>query len=155
MAPNKSWMTLFSVDRLSDEYNEGIKDFVSFALDRLGEATQVIKCPCVKYCNSSEHTRDVVEIHLIAYGILEGYTFWYHHGEGADELEPHDDEMQEDFNVEEDLDGDSQSDDETDEMIKDLFPIYYGLTQKGVEMGASNAVDCTEEPNDDAKFFLG
>ena len=43
MAPNKSWMTLSSIDRLSDEYNEGIKDFLSFAFDRLGEATQVIK----------------------------------------------------------------------------------------------------------------
>ena len=30
--------------------------------------------------------------------------------------------------IEEDLEGDSQSDDETDEMIEDLFPIYYDLT---------------------------
>ena len=39
-------------------------------------------------------------------------------------------------------------------MIEDLFPIYYGLTQKGVEMGASNTVDCMEEPNDDAKKYF-
>ena len=96
----------------------------------------------------------MVETHLIAYGILKGYTFWYHHGERADEVEYDDDEMQDEFDVEEDLDNDSQSDDEMDEMIKDLFPIYYGLTQKGVEMGASNVVDCTEEPNDDAKKFF-
>ena len=36
--------------------------------------------------------------------------------------------------IEEDLERDSQGDGETDEIIKDLFPIYCDLTQKGVEM---------------------
>jgi len=74
MAPSKSWMSLSTNDRLSDEYSQGVKNFLAFAFSRLEEGRKVIKCPCVKCCNSSEHTRDVVETHLIAYGILIGYT---------------------------------------------------------------------------------
>ena len=60
-------------DRLSDEYGEGVKSFLSFAFSRLGEGTTVIKYPRVKCCNSSEHARHIVEMDLTVYDTLEGY----------------------------------------------------------------------------------
>jgi len=66
-------MTLSIHDSLSDEYSEGVKSFLSFGFSRLGDGKIVIKCPCVKCYNSSEHARHIVKMHLTVYGILEGY----------------------------------------------------------------------------------
>ncbi|KAH0720115.1 hypothetical protein KY284_005145 [Solanum tuberosum] len=69
MAPNKQWMQL--VDRRLDD---------AYIIGRTGE-TDEIRCPCVKCCNTTPGTRKMVRDHLIVYGIIQNYTFWYHHGE--------------------------------------------------------------------------
>jgi len=108
MAPSKRWMALSTNDRLSNEYSQGVKNLLTFAFSRLKEGRKVIKCPCVKCCNSSEHTKDIVETHLIVYGILIGYTFWYHHGERPNEPQSNADELDEELLSEgEDVNSDS------------------------------------------------
>ena len=57
-------------------------------------------------------SRDVVYSHLIAYGIIRSYTFWYHHGEVLGETEN-------ELEVEDD---DDDSHDGMQELMEDLFP---------------------------------
>jgi len=40
-------------------------------------------------------------------------------------------------------------------MIRDLFPLYQGLTEQDVELGSSNATNLAEEPSYGAKKFFG
>ena len=51
------------------------------------------------------------------------------------------------------VEGDSQSDDAIDEIIRDLFPIYHGLTEQDADLGSSSDGNLVEEHNDDAKKF--
>ena len=98
MAPSKSWMSLNQGGQLSDEYQAGVDKFIKYALRRTGETNEV-KCPCVRCCNSSFQSERVVRDHLTIYGIMQSYTFWYHHGERLDEVQ---------------LDTDSEGEDERD-----------------------------------------
>lgn len=73
-------------DRLNHEYLEGVEKFIDYAFSKL-DGVQVIRCPCIKYCNTYSLPRHIVSSHLKAYGILRSYTFWYHHGEVLAEQE--------------------------------------------------------------------
>jgi len=77
MAPNKDWMNID--DHLSEEYEKGVESFLDYAFTKLG--TESIRCPCVKCLNVEFGNRELVHGHLLAYGIIQRYTFWYHHGE--------------------------------------------------------------------------
>ncbi|WMV19934.1 hypothetical protein MTR67_013319 [Solanum verrucosum] len=93
-------------------------------------------------------TRKIVETHLLVYGIIRNYTFWYHHGERLGEplLESeseYEDEEQDGEAVEE-----CESEDEVEELLRDLYPnLDGGITY----------TDCDdllkEEPNVEAKVF--
>ena len=110
----------------------------------------------MKCCNSSEQTRDVVETHLIVYGILIGYIFWYHHGEIPNEPQSNSNELDAELLTKEDeVDGDWRSQDEIDEMRRDLFLVYQCLTELDAELGSSNAANLAEKPNYGAKKFFG
>ena len=76
-------------------------------------------------------------------------TLLDHHGERANEPQSENDEMEGEFVSEEGLKSRNQSDDEIDEMIRDLFPLYHGVS----EQGSSSNADFVEEPNEDAKRF--
>ncbi|KAJ8438306.1 hypothetical protein Cgig2_018786 [Carnegiea gigantea] len=90
MAPSKHWMSLIN-ERLNLEYEKGVREYITFAFGWLRNESKVIKCPCVRCKNSNDHqySAETIEDHLIAYGILSGYTFWCHHGEiaGKNQLE--------------------------------------------------------------------
>jgi len=79
MAPNKEWMQLVQ-DRLDNAYIIGVEKLLNYSFTRLGE-TQEIRCPRVRCCNASSKTREMVRSHLLVYGIIQIYTFWYHQGE--------------------------------------------------------------------------
>ncbi|XP_016484005.1 uncharacterized protein LOC107804598 isoform X2 [Nicotiana tabacum] len=79
MAPSKEWMQLVD-NRLDKAYSIGVQKFLDYAFRRTGELYEV-RCPCVKCCNTTSGTRETVESHLKVYGIIQNYTFWYHHGE--------------------------------------------------------------------------
>ncbi|KAL2937153.1 Claudin-8 [Bienertia sinuspersici] len=82
MTPNKDRMAI--EDYINDEsYKAGVDSFLDFAFQKLG--TETIRCPCLRCLNIETGDRDKVRNHLLVYGIVKRYTFWYHHGERRDE----------------------------------------------------------------------
>nr|CAD1838579.1 unnamed protein product [Ananas comosus var. bracteatus] len=116
MAPSKRWMDLVD-DRLSEAYEMGVQSFLNYAFERTGK-NKKIRCPCVKCGNTYSGTRELVESHLKVYGIVQNYTFWYHHGErsGEPQSESDGDNGEE---IEED-----ESENEMHEIIRDLYPEF-------------------------------
>ncbi|KAH0765148.1 hypothetical protein KY285_001019 [Solanum tuberosum] len=148
MAPSKQWMELVD-NRLDDNYLVEVQKFLDYAFQKTGEEYE-IRCPCVKCYNTTLGTRKIVETHLIAYGIIHNYTFWYHHGERLGE--PLSELVSEYEDTSEDEDGDEveecESEDEVEELLRDLYPNLDGGTSH---------IECDDllekEPNDEAKFF--
>ena len=124
--------------RLSEEYLNGVEQFLSYALMKTG--ANEIRCPCVKCFNTYSRSYEMVKSHLIAHGILESYTFWYHHGEKLGESES---DEEEDDEIAED-----KSEDEIEEIIGDLFPGFNEAND-----GPSSEAEQTKVPNDEAKKF--
>ncbi|KAK6775858.1 hypothetical protein RDI58_026859 [Solanum bulbocastanum] len=116
MAPSKQWMKLVD-NRLDEVYFASVQKFLDYAFQRTGEEHE-IQCPCIKCFNIILGTRKTVEIHLLVYGIIRNYTFWYHHGERLGEPL-----TEYEF---EDKDGDAveecESEDEVEELLRDLYP---------------------------------
>ncbi|KAG6524289.1 hypothetical protein ZIOFF_014195 [Zingiber officinale] len=112
MTPDKKWMDLIN-DRLGEAYGQGIENFLDYAFERT-RATNEIRCPCVKCANAHFGSREYVKMHLIVYGILQNYRFWYHHGEKPeDDLELHNSETEVDDN-----------DYFMEDLLRDLHPHY-------------------------------
>nr|XP_009797506.1 PREDICTED: uncharacterized protein LOC104243923 [Nicotiana sylvestris] len=140
MAPSKQWMQL--VDNWLDKaYLIGVQKFLDYAFQKTGEEYE-IRCPCVKCCNTTLGTRKTVETHLQVYGIIQNYTFWYHHGENLGEP----------LSESEDKDGDEleecESKDEVQELLRDMYPNIDG---RAVHTDCDNLIE--EEPNIEAKRF--
>jgi hypothetical protein len=74
---NKSWMT---ENKWSEEYVRGVNEFLEFAFNN-GAINGTIRCPCTRCANGTSWVRGMVYAHLINYGICQGYTCWYAHGE--------------------------------------------------------------------------
>ncbi|CAN1159487.1 hypothetical protein LINPERPRIM_LOCUS14708, partial [Linum perenne] len=138
MAPNKDWMNLLH-NRLGEEYNRGVVEFLDYAFQRNGGGNEV-RCPCVKCLNARLETRDTILVHLKLYGILANYTFWCHHGERLDE----DFESRSPTNTPNNFSSIHQ-------LISDLHPNI----GSSVEIGAGLDYDdgFTDEPNEDARKF--
>ncbi|XP_057246859.1 uncharacterized protein LOC125499462 [Beta vulgaris subsp. vulgaris] len=88
----------------------------------------------------------MVKDHLLTYGIIEGYTFWYHHGErvGEDTFES---QSSEEVGDDELLDDDNEN--EMDTILRDFFPNCSGFAEND-----SFSELRAEDPNDDAKKFF-
>ena len=149
MAPSKEWMKLSENDRLNDEYEAGVKVFVEYAFERTGEK-EFIRCPCVKCKNASYASGFQVSEHLLTYGIIPGYTFWYHHGE----------RIGEDFTgtktstiVDEAVE--CHSEDEMETMFRDLFPQGHNVfSEDEIRVNSTTHEKRAEDPNyDAAKFY--
>ncbi|XP_042465681.1 uncharacterized protein LOC122048146 [Zingiber officinale] len=131
MTPDKKWMDFIN-DRLGEAYGQGIENFLDYAFERTRE-TNEIRCPCVKCAKAHFGSRESVKMHLIVYGILQNYRFWYHHGEKPeDDLEIHNSETEVDDN-----------DHLMEDLLRDLHPHY----------DDSKCANISEEPNDEAKNF--
>ena len=74
---NRDWM---SKDRRSVEYDEGVENFINFALAHSTNHTS-IKCPCLRCGNLLCQTPQVIREHLFFNGIDLSYRVWYWHGE--------------------------------------------------------------------------
>ncbi|XP_060213001.1 uncharacterized protein LOC132640428 [Lycium barbarum] len=138
MAPSKQWMQLVD-NRLNEAYLIGVQKFLDYAFRRTGELYE-IRCPCVKCCNTTLGTRETVETHLNVYGIIQNYTFWYHHGEVLGEPLS---ECEDDNEVEE-----CESEDEIQEILRDLYPNH---DERIANSGCDDLPE--EEPNVEAKKF--
>ena len=117
--PDKTWMSL---RRDHSKYEEGVDQFLEYAVSRTGR--QNLKCPCVKCLNITYNDIVDVKTHLIVYGINLNYHFWYFHGEKMNTTNAvYDDD---DDNEEDDEDDqDDVVDDETvecDDVVPDVVP---------------------------------
>ncbi|KAL6599564.1 hypothetical protein ACP70R_045701 [Stipagrostis hirtigluma subsp. patula] len=74
---DRSWM---SKVRTSEEYKDGVQEFLSFAFRDIREGGKAL-CPCVNCANRKTQSYDEVKTHLRCHGILQGYTTWFCHGE--------------------------------------------------------------------------
>ncbi|XP_016512128.2 uncharacterized protein LOC107829176 [Nicotiana tabacum] len=140
MALDKQWMKLIH-DRLDDAYILGLENFLDYGFTRLKEIRE-IRCPCIKCCNVISGTRELVKSHLIVHGIIQNYTFWYHHRERLGEPSS-DFEFVDDNNDEED-----DGEDEIHEILRDLYPAFDGDNMNNDGDGLF-----AEEPNLEAKGF--
>ncbi|XP_020249180.1 uncharacterized protein LOC109826563 [Asparagus officinalis] len=150
MAPSKDWMDLVDDDRLDPKCKEGVDQFLDYAYEKLLDSFNEndedfeIRCPCIKCNNVKSGNRESVRTHLIVHGIIKNYRFWCHHGERQGESISEFDEEQEEMTEE------SQSDDEMQEMIGDLFHNSTGV----VAPNATSSQDILEqEPDGHAKQF--
>jgi len=76
---DRSWM---KASRLSDEYDNGVTDFLQFAERNLPNNNGMFLCPCVNCGNRCpEQTPEEIRNHLICEGISQTYTTWIWHGE--------------------------------------------------------------------------
>ena len=74
---DKNWIFC---DRLFDEYNDGVDDFLEFSILN-SENRMSIRCFCTSYCNMEFLTLEQVRLHLFKKGFLETYLVWNWHGE--------------------------------------------------------------------------
>ncbi|KAK7266896.1 hypothetical protein RIF29_19556 [Crotalaria pallida] len=72
-------------NRLTDEYNEGVKEFIRFAVDHAEDPSRII-CPCLQCCYSRKVSLTELKNHLVCYGIDQSYTCWTRHGETREEF---------------------------------------------------------------------
>ncbi|BBH07194.1 Ankyrin repeat family protein [Prunus dulcis] len=70
-------------NRCSDEYLDGIEDFIEFARRHNPGATR-IRCPCRRCNNTLWETIENVGFHLVRNGMIETYSIWNLHGEQLD-----------------------------------------------------------------------
>uniref|UniRef100_A0A7N2R7G5 Transposase-associated domain-containing protein n=1 Tax=Quercus lobata TaxID=97700 RepID=A0A7N2R7G5_QUELO len=149
---NKSWM---DKKRFSREYLQGVKNFIQFAIENGIRVDGKISYPCKKCSNVYYFEPPVVKDHLVRNGICIGYDPWFCHGESASVAISSRARSSEE---EEDLNGEC---DNIRGMLHEMFP---GHSQLMDEYGGSNALEepigegsnakqCEEEPNEDAKNF--
>ncbi|KAI5352800.1 hypothetical protein L3X38_005692 [Prunus dulcis] len=67
-------------NRCSDEYLDGIEDFIEFARRHNPGATR-IQCPCRRCNNTLWETIENVGFHLVRNGMIETYSIWNLHRE--------------------------------------------------------------------------
>ncbi|KAK9267148.1 hypothetical protein L1049_009568 [Liquidambar formosana] len=109
---NKTWMHL---NKLSPEYEQGIKDFMNFARGTVDRGNRM-RCPCCRCKNVYYRIVDEVEDHLFVNGINPKYTQWIHHGEDFEPI------IHDDANDDDDM-ADDVDDyvDEVQEILEDLY----------------------------------
>ena len=74
---DRKWM---NADRLSQEYEDGVKEFIRFAVEQTKE-NNLILCPCWCCLNIMRVSVEELEEHLMCNGIDTNYTCWTKHGE--------------------------------------------------------------------------
>lgn len=133
-------------DRLNHEYLEGVEKFIDYAFSKL-DGVQVIRCPCIKCCNTYSLPRHIVSSHLKAYGILRSYTFWYHHGEVLAEQE---NDIEVDEYDSQEFNGEGYNG--MQDLMENLFP---QCNTPGGDEATHESTDQgpEEEPNTDAAKF--
>ena len=79
-----------SSNRLSREYENGVSEFVKFAVAHAEDPSRMI-CPCLGCCYGKRVDAVQLTSHLMRHGIDRSYTCWNLHGEKSNEnVEPGD-----------------------------------------------------------------
>lgn len=74
---DRSWI---NSNRLSDEYQNGITEFLEFVKENNPDTTMYL-CPCNRCLNMVKKNVDDIRDDLICDGFLKSYTHWRWHGE--------------------------------------------------------------------------
>src|ERR1044072_3048898 len=71
---------LMFLDRTSIEYEHGVDEFISYAVQHAEDIDNII-CPCLSCCHIRLVNQVELKDHLIITGIDQSYTCWIHHGQ--------------------------------------------------------------------------
>ncbi|XP_031116564.1 uncharacterized protein LOC116020223 [Ipomoea triloba] len=107
---DKSWM---NASRISQEYDDGVKNFINFAKNNLPGSNERLLCPCKKCCNQKRLCVKDVYDDLICHGINPSYTKWIWHGESNVATTSN-------MYVDNKENEDDESEDQLDEMFRDV-----------------------------------
>ena len=91
--------------RFSKEYIDGLESFLDFVYTKGRPQGLQILCPCASCKNCCWATRDVVYDHLIATSFLPSYKVWVHHGEDIPSPPRNGNDMEDDEDLHDDMDG--------------------------------------------------
>jgi len=69
---------------ISDEYENGVEEFLQFVQRNAQVMHGKYFCSCVKWGNGRQHSVNDIRSHLIHEGIIPNYTKWIWHGELPD-----------------------------------------------------------------------
>ena len=75
---DRSWM---QASRISDEYENGVEQFLQFTELNAPSLRGKFFCSCVKCGNGRHQSINEMRSHLICHGIISTYTNWIWHGE--------------------------------------------------------------------------
>ena len=75
---DRSWIEL---SRLSEEYQNGVEQFLEFAKRNVLESNAGFYCPCVNCLNQIRLPPHKIREHTLCDGFLQSYTKWIWHGE--------------------------------------------------------------------------
>jgi len=73
--------TWIKVPRISEVYQNGVKEFLQFAEQNAPVLAAKYFCPCVKCVNGRHQLLNGIRSHLICEGFSPSYTNWIWHGE--------------------------------------------------------------------------
>ncbi|KAK1363275.1 hypothetical protein POM88_038836 [Heracleum sosnowskyi] len=125
MSSNRNWISRHKqrgVNGLSQDFLNGINEFISFSERNFKEADGTIRCPFCTCCNYTLKSLDEVRFDIVSNGFLPNYTYWDSHGEGGEDL----------YSSKSDEDSHSSgSRDEIDDADDDLFDPYEMLRDAG------------------------
>ncbi|KAL3617125.1 hypothetical protein CASFOL_039519 [Castilleja foliolosa] len=75
---DRSWI---NVVRSSDEYENGVNEFIEFARKHDPNINEKFYCPCIKCLNDRRLSVREIREHIICDGFNKNYTRWIWHGE--------------------------------------------------------------------------
>jgi len=75
---DRSWIT---ASRISDEYENGVEEFLQFAKRNGIGVNNKYYCPCVNCVNVIRQDIELIQEHVLCDGFLKSYTIWTWHGE--------------------------------------------------------------------------
>ena len=102
-----------NASRISQEYDNGVKNFINFAKNNLPGSNERLLCPCKKCCNQKRLCVKDVYDDLICHGINPSYTKWIWHGESNVATTSN-------MYVDNEANEDDESEDQLDEMFRDV-----------------------------------
>ncbi|XP_068472457.1 uncharacterized protein [Phaseolus vulgaris] len=107
---DRSWI---NYKRTTNEYENGVQQFLEFAKVNVPDNNGRFYCPCVNCLNERRLPTEVIREHVLCDGFLKSYTKWIWHGELVDIPSVHMSEV-------EAQEVDLEMDDQLEEMIRDV-----------------------------------
>ncbi|XP_027922699.1 uncharacterized protein LOC114180586 [Vigna unguiculata] len=105
---DQSWINFL---RTTNEYENGVEEFLEFANMNVLDNNGKFYCPCVNCLNERKLPTDIIGEHVLCDDFLKSYTKWIWHGELIDMPS---------VDVSEAEEVDLEMDDQMEEMIRDI-----------------------------------